>query len=187
MGKNIVFFKTRDEWRNWLIDNFEKEKEVYFVFPNVKSKENGVSYNDAVEEALCFNWIDGVASKFDEKHQMRRFTPRRKNSSYSRLNIERLIYLESLGLINPKFKDEINKITSKPFIFSKDIIDEIKKDKLAWDNYQNFSDSYKRIRISHIESSRKNLDEFRKRLTTFIKKTHDNKKYGASGGSDKYY
>ena len=187
MDKKIVYFRNRLEWRDWLANNFEKEQEIWFVFPTVSSGETGVTYNDAVEEALCFGWIDGVAGSLDEKHNLRRFTPRRKGSPYSRLNIERLIYLESQGLIHPKLEKEIKKVISVPFVFPKDIIQAIKKDKEAWENYQSFSDSYKRIRVAYIDAARKRPDEFKKRLDNFINKTRENKIITGYGGTDKYY
>ena len=136
MDKKTIYCIDRIEWREWLLAHFESEKEIWFVFPAVSSNEPGVTYNDAVEEALCFGWIDGVAGTLDKTHNLRRFTPRRKNSPYSRLNIERLINLYNQDLIHPKFKKEIKKIISKPFVFPKDIIAAIKKDKVAWKNYQ---------------------------------------------------
>ena len=187
MDKNIVYFTDRQDWRNWLNTHFEKEKEVWFVFPTISSGEIGITYNDAVEEALCFNWIDGVAGTLDETHQLRRFTPRRKNSPYSRLNIERLIYLDEQGLIHPKFRDEIKKIISVPYVFPKDIIMAIKKDAQAWENYQRFSEPYKRIRIAYIDAARKRPEEFKKRLDSFIKKTKENRIITGYGGTDKYY
>ena len=187
MERNIVYFKKREDWREWLLNHFENEKEVWFTFPTIDANEIGVTYNDAVEEALCFNWIDGIAKRLDETHQLRRFTPRRKNSPYSRLNIERLIHLDSLDMIHPKFKKEIKKIISVPFVFPKDIIAEIKKDKVVWDNYQSFSNSYKRIRVAYIDSARNRPEEFKKRLLNFIKKTKENKIISGYGGTDKYY
>ena len=187
MEKNIVYFTERNDWRNWLSQNFEKEKEIWFVFPTIDSGEKGISYNDAVEEALCFGWIDGVAGTLDKTHQLRRFTPRRKGSAYSRLNIERLINLYSQGMIHPKLESEIKKIIDEPFVFPKDILAEIKKDKIAWQNYQGFTDSYKRIRIAYIDSARKRPEEFDKRLKSFIKKTRENKIITGYGGTDKYY
>lgn len=187
MNKNIVYFKSREEWRNYLLTHFESEKEVWFTFPSKSANEIGVSYNDAVEEALCFGWIDGVAGTLDETHQLRRFTPRRKGSPYSRLNIERLIELNSLNLIHPKLQEEVNEVISVPFTFPKDIINKIKKDELAWKNYQSFTDSYKRIRIAYIDSARKRPAEFEKRLNNFINKTRENKIIIGYGGSDKYY
>lgn len=187
MEKNIVYFKEREEWRNWLSTHFEKEKEVWFVFPTVSSQEKGISYNDAVEEALCFGWIDGVAGTLDEKHQLRRFTPRRKGSPYSQLNIERLIYLNSQGLIHPSLKESIEKVISVPFIFPEDIIQALKEDEEVWRNYQSFSDSYKRIRVAYIDAARKRPEEFKKRLNSFINKTKQNKIITGYGGTDKYY
>ena len=187
MYKNIVFFKERKQWRKWLSDHFETENEVWFTFPTISSKEIGISYNDAVEEALCFDWIDGVAGTLDDKHQLRRFTPRRKGSGYSRLNIERLIYLDSQNLIHPKYQKKIKEVISIPFVFPKDIIKELQKDEEVWSNYQSFSDSYKRIRIAYIDAARKRKDEFKKRLNSFIKKTKENKIITGYGGTDKYY
>ena len=77
----------RAQWREWLSANFETESEIWFVFPIKASGECSVTYNDAVEEALCFGWIDGQAAALDETHQARRFTPRRKGSGYSQPNI----------------------------------------------------------------------------------------------------
>lgn len=87
----IFSSSERPEWRDWLSDNFRIKTEVWLVFPTKTSGEESISYNDAVEEALCFGWIDSVAKRLDDLHQLRRFTPRRKNSPYSRPNIERLI------------------------------------------------------------------------------------------------
>lgn len=187
MDKEIIYFKNRYEWREWLSNNFEIKKEIWFVFPTLDAKEIGVTYNDAVEEALCFGWIDGVAGTLDKTHQLRRFTPRRKGSGYSRLNIERLIHLDSLDLIHPKLQPEIKEIISVPFVFPKDIIDRIKSDEMAWKNYQNFLESYKRIRVAYIDSARKRPIEFEKRLNSFIKKTRENKIITGYGGTDKYY
>lgn len=187
MEKKTVYFTNRNDWRNWLIANFEIEKEIWFVFPTVSSKEIGVTYNDAVEEALCFGWIDGVAGTLDRTHQLRRFTPRRKGSPYSQLNIERLKYLYSQNMIHEKLRESVKKVIDVPFIFPKDIIKALKKDEEVWNNYQAFSDSYKRIRIAYIDAARKRPEEFKKRLNNFIKKTKENKIIAGYGGSDKYY
>ena len=183
----IFYAFNRSVWRKWLSENFETEKEVWLVFSNKDSYKNSLSYNDAVEEALCFGWIDGVAKKLDTFHHMRRFSPRRKNSPYSRLNIERLIYLESKKLINNKVRDSVINLINEPYVFPVDIINEIKKDNKVWNNYISFKESYKRIRISHIDSARNNSAEFKKRLETFINKTKLDKLIIYYGGAEKYY
>ena len=121
MGKKETFYcKDRAEWRAWLSAHFESAKEIWFVFPSKGSGETGVSYNDAVEEALCFGWIDGRAGKLDDKHGLRRFTPRRKGSTYSQPNIERLIWLDEQGMIHPKVSERVQEIIRAPFVFPAD-------------------------------------------------------------------
>jgi uncharacterized protein YdeI (YjbR/CyaY-like superfamily) len=185
--KNILFCHDREQWRKWLSDNFEKEKEVWFVFPTISSGEKGVLYNDAVEEALCFGWIDGRAGTLDDKHQIRRFTPRIKGSSYSRPNIERLIYMDSLGKIHPKIRPSVEELINTPYVFPQDIIEELKSDKTVWSIYQSFPEPYKRIRVAYIDASRKRPDEFKKRLRNFMEKTRQNKIISGYGGVEKYY
>lgn len=181
-------FKTnnRNTWRKWLKENYKKEKEILFIFPNASINEESISYNDAVEEALCFGWIDGKANKVDDNHSARRFTPR-KNNSYSRFNIERLIWLNENNKLQKEIKEEVLEIINKPFIYPKDIIDKIKQDKEAYKNYLNFKESYKRIRIASIEEVRNNGEEFNKRLNNFINKTKENKLILGFGWDSKYY
>ncbi len=185
--KNIVFFSKREEWRRWLADHFEQEKEIWFVFPNKDSGEQGVSYNDAVEEALCFGWIDGKAGTLDACHQLRRFTPRRKGSAYSQPNIERLLWLDSRGMIHPSVRQGIEAILCKPFAYPEDILDAVRSDETAWSHYLSFPESYRRIRVAYIDAARNRPEEFRKRLTNFVKKTKENKRIKGYGGIEKYY
>ncbi|MBN1621802.1 MAG: YdeI/OmpD-associated family protein, partial [Endomicrobiales bacterium] len=85
------------------------------------------------------------------------------------------------------FLEKVQEIISQEFIFPKDILDEIKRDKAAWNNYIKFSDSYKRLRVAYIDSARKRPEEFAKRLANFIQKTRGNKLIPGFGGIDKYY
>ena len=185
--KNIFSARTRGEWRQWLEEHFETETEVWFVFPTLASGEESVTYNDAVEEALCFGWIDGMAGTLDATHALRRFTPRRKGSGYSRPNIERLLWLEGQGMIHPKVRPLVLPIISEPYVFPDDIIAEIRKDPVAWANYERFSEPYRRIRVAYIDAARKRPDEFAKRLRSFIAKTREGKLITGYGGIDKYY
>jgi uncharacterized protein YdeI (YjbR/CyaY-like superfamily) len=182
-----VFCADRRQWREWLSAHFETDDEVWFIFPSKDSGETGVTYNDAVEEALCFGWIDGQAGTLDETHQLRRFTPRRKGSGYSRPNIERLIWLDAQGLIHPKVKAAVEEIIREPFVFPEDILDAIRRDETAWEHYESFSEPYKRIRVAYIDAARKRPAEFEKRLSHFIKMTRENKIITGYGGVDKYY
>ncbi len=157
------------------------------MFPMKESGEESLSYNDAVEEALCFGWIDSTIKHIDRTHRAQHFTPRKKGSAYSRPNIERLIWLEERNLLMPEIRDEVLEVIRAPYIFPVDIIDAIKGDLRAWENYQHLGDGYKRIRIAYIDASRKRPEEFKKRLENFIAKTHDGKLIKGFGGIEKYY
>jgi len=181
------YAKTREEWREWLSEHFETEREIWFVFPLKASGEIGVSYNDAVEEALCFGWIDSTARYLDEHHSARRFTPRRAASPYSRPNIERLIWLEEKGMLHESVRAEVLPLIRAPYLFPEDILRVLRSDEVAWNNYLGFSESYKRIRIAYIDAARGRPAEFKKRLDSFLKKTREGKLIMGYGGIDKYY
>lgn len=177
----------RQQWRSWLSEHFESAEEIWLVFPTKASGEESVSYNDAVEEALCFGWIDGRAGTLDEWHHIRRFTPRRQGSRYSQPNIERLKWLEKHGMLHPSVRDAVLAIIRQPFEFPEDILEEIRKDETAWQHYCAFSLPYRRIRVAYIDAARKRPEEFTKRLDSFIRKTRENKLIIGYGGIEKYY
>jgi uncharacterized protein YdeI (YjbR/CyaY-like superfamily) len=179
--------KTRTEWRNWLQGHFNVEKEVWLVYAKKSTGEQRIQYNDAVEEALCFGWIDSTNKTLDKDHTIQRFTPRQTKTSYSQPNKERLKWLSENNLIHHSFLKTVQEIISKEYVFPIDILDEIKKDKTTWENYLKFSEPYKRIRIAYIDSARKRPEEFTKRLNNFIQKTQENKLISGFGGIDKYY
>ena len=185
--KKIFSCSDRSRWRDWLAEHFESETEIWFVFPTKASGEEGVTYNDAVEEALCFGWIDSTNRRLDEKHCIRRFTPRTAGSSYSRPNIERLIWLDARGLIHPKVRESVLPVIRAPFLFPADILDALRQDETVWENYRRFSEPYKRIRVAYIDAARERPEEFRKRLHSFIEKTRRNRLIMGYGGIEKYY
>jgi len=187
MTQKILHIRTRAEWRNWLELNFNTENEVWLIYARKSTGEPRIQYNDAVEEALCFGWIDSTNKTFDKDHTMQRFTPRQPGSSYSQPNIERLKWLADNDFIHHSILKTVGEIISKEYVFPADILEEIKKDQTAWINYSKFSEPYQRIRIAYIESARKRPEEFTKRLTNFIQKTRDNKLISGFGGIDKYY
>jgi uncharacterized protein YdeI (YjbR/CyaY-like superfamily) len=177
---------TRAEWRRWLSENFDKENEVWLVIPKLSSGKDRIPYNDTVEEALCFGWIDSTGKRMDDEYTLQRFTPRRKGSPYSQPNIERLRWLPEKGLLHPSVEEQVKDLLDEEFEYPEDIIDELKKDPLVWKNYQAFSEPYKRIRVAYVDGARDRPDEFGKRLANFIEKTRLNKKFGY-GGIEKYY
>jgi uncharacterized protein YdeI (YjbR/CyaY-like superfamily) len=181
-----LYVDNRIDWRAWLEKNFDKEKEIWLIYPKKSSDKPRIQYNDAVEEALCFGWIDSTMKTLDKDSNAQRFTPRNPKSSYSQANKERLKWLLQKDRIHPSMIDTAKKILKEKFIFPQDTITAIKNDSEAWKNYNNFSDTYKRIRIAYIDAARKRPDEFEKRLKNFIEKTRENKQIGF-GGIEKHY
>ncbi len=181
------YFVDRKDWRQWLETNFETEEDVWLEYPLKKSGKKRLVYNDAVEEALCFGWIDSTVKSLNEETSIQRFCKRRKNSSYSQPNIERFKWLFENHLIHESIKNDVLKIVQQEFTFPEDIIQQLKSDTIVWENFQNFSGAYNRIRIAYIDSARKRPEEFEKRLNNFIEKTKENKLIKGFGGIDKYY
>jgi uncharacterized protein YdeI (YjbR/CyaY-like superfamily) len=186
-NNRTLYLTTRKEWRDWLSDNFDKATEIWLVYPKKNAGKIRIPYNDAVEEALCFGWIDSTVKTLDNKNTIQRFTPRNPNSEYSQANKERLKWLFDKKMIHPSLEKNVRKTIKYKFLPPSDIIESIKKDRTVWGNYQMFSDSYKRIRVAYIDSARNRPDEFKKRLSTFIDKTRKNKLIKGYGGIEKYY
>jgi uncharacterized protein YdeI (YjbR/CyaY-like superfamily) len=174
------------DWRAWLEIHYKTEKEIWLVYYKKETGKPRIEYNEAVEQALCFGWIDSTAKSLDEERTAQRFSPRKPKSGYSQANIERLRRLVAQGQVIDEVLESLGDVLEREFIFPPDILDAIRADKQAWENYQNFSDVYKRIRVAFIEGARKRPEEFQKRLKHFIKMSRENKLIGF-GGIEKYY
>lgn len=92
--------KERTEWRKWLKENHNKKSEIWVVYYKKHTGKPTIAYYDAVDEALCFGWIDGVEKRIDDKKYAQRFTPRTKTSNWSEGNIKRYKLLFDEGLMD---------------------------------------------------------------------------------------
>ncbi len=185
IGKTL-YVADRQAWRAWLCEHYDKEKEIWLVFPKKTSGKPRIQYNDSVEEALCFGWIDSTVKRIDENFYAQRFSPRNPKSKYSESNKARLRQLILEGKVIPSVKASLGEVINEEFTIPQDILQEIKANRQAWENFQKLSPEYKRIRIAFIEGARNRPDEFKKRLVYFIKMTEKNKQFGF-GGIQKYY
>ena len=93
----IPNFKTSAEFREWLEKNHDCVAEVWLGFYNQRTDKKSITYREALEEALCFGWIDGVRKSIDETTYKQRFTPRKPKSYWSAVNIKRVGELAKLG------------------------------------------------------------------------------------------
>jgi len=176
----------RKKWRAWLREHYKTEKDIWLVYYRKATGKPRIEYNDAVEEALCFGWIDSTLKTLDEERSAQRFSPRKPKSPYSPANKERLRKLLKQRQVIKEVRETLGAIAEEKFEIPKDILKAIKANQEAWENFQNFSDAYKRIRIGFIEGARNRPEEFKKRLRYFIKMTGKSKLYGF-GGIDKHF
>lgn len=172
------YAKNQSEWRAWLKQHHAKEKEIWLVYYSKKSGMPRVEYNDAVEEALCFGWIDSTMKKIDSERFAQRFTPRKPKSPWSELNKERARRLIKNKRMTKAGLAVMSDVTAAKFKIPEDILKALKKDKETWKNFQKLPGSYKRIRIGFIHNSRNRPEFFKKRLDYFLKMTKQNKMYG---------
>ena len=175
---------SRKAWRAWLRAHHHREREVWLVFHRKGSGRPSLAYDDAVEEALCFGWIDSVVKPLPGRPGARaqRFTPRRKGAPVSELNkarVRRLVRqrrMTKAGLAALAHVPDLLRPTPRR------VPDDVRRALVAappaWEHFQAFPEAYRRIRLGWIEAARDRPAIFRQRLRYFVQKTQANQRYG---------
>ena len=101
MSENVIFFATPEEFRRWLEENHDKASELHVGYYKKGTGKPGITWQESVDQALCFGWIDSVRRSLDAESYCNRFTPRKKTSTWSAVNIRRVGELTALGLMHP--------------------------------------------------------------------------------------
>lgn len=182
LGKTL-YVTNRIAWRSWLKKHHDAEKEIWLVYYKQHTGKPRIPYNDAVEEALCYGWIDSIVKRIDEERFAQRFTPRRERSNLSAMNRERIFRMieqekmtaHGLEAVRHTFNSSSKR---EELTIAPDILGALKQDKKTWENFQKFPESYKRIRIGWIEMARNRPHIFKKRLGYLVKMTAKNKRFG---------
>jgi uncharacterized protein YdeI (YjbR/CyaY-like superfamily) len=169
---------NRAEWREWLSTNHATASEIWMVYATAASGKPTIPYLHAVEEALCFGWIDGIAKKFDAERTAQRFTPRRPKSNWTELNKERARRLIASGLMTDAGRAVLPNLDPAGFQIAPDILAALQADPQRWAHFQAFPAVYQRIRVGFIEEMRKNPVVFQQRLNNFLRKTEKNVMFG---------
>lgn len=177
--KNFLPAKNRDELRHWLLENYNKEDECWVVVKRGRPVDNGTFwYIDAVEEAMCFGWIDSTTKKMENGITAQRLAPRRKGSLWSELNKERCRRMERLGRMTDAGRAVFPDMSEKGFMIDKTILKALKSDTEIWENWKKFPPLYQRVRIDTIQIKKKQPELFKKRLQKLLNKTKANLMYG---------
>ena len=185
----VIYPRHRHEWRAWLSENHQKEKEVWLQTFRKASGKPSISYDALVEEALCFGWIDGSVKKYDEESKVQRITPRRKKTFLSELNRQRVWKLQANGLMTPAGIAPIAEQIGTPddvWAIPDWILAQLRAEEDLWNTFDAFPHFYKRLKIGWISEIRgaTREDEAQKRLNYLIKMTRQGKMYGAQPMND---
>ena len=171
------FFRSAAEFRAWLSANHAKASELMVGFYKVASGKGGITYKEAVDEALCFGWIDGVRRGIDDDRYANRFTPRKPKSYWSEVNTKRAKELIADGRMTPAglaaFERRDASETRK-YSFERDTADldaaqrrEFRADKKAWTFFSAQPPGYRKVAIWWVVSAKRE-DTRARRLATLI-------------------
>ena len=176
---NLLNVKNRDELRQWLEENHKTEKECWVIVKRGKPKnDNTFWYLDAVEEAMCFGWIDSTCKKSTDGLTAQRLSPRQKRSSWTELNKERCRRMEKMGRMTDVGRAILPDMSLTGFKIDEEILYAMKEDFIIWNSFKSFPTLYQRVRIDSIQAYKKQTDVFKRRLEKFIESTRKGIMYG---------
>ena len=169
-------FASRARLRTWLERNHASATELQLRLFKVHARERGVTYREALDEALCFGWIDGVRRAFDEDSFTQRFSPRQARSKWSMINRRRMRELESAGRLAPAglaawraaSKEPAGySFESKPTVLAKRYMTQLAANRRAHDYFQNEAPWYRRTTSFYVMSA-KQEETRQRRLANLI-------------------
>ncbi len=180
--------KNRAEWRRWLEENHARKKEIWLLFPCKAAALPATAYADAVQEGICFGWIDGQKRKYDEVFSCQRWTPRRPNNSgWSELNKHHARLALKYGLMTPAGRAVLPDLNPDSFVIPPVLLQVLQKDKTFWEKFQTLPPHYRRIRLDYIIRRMNRPALYEKTLSHFIRQTLEGRRYGPFKDSPDIY
>jgi len=172
-----AYFKSPADFRQWLAANHTRVSELWVGFYKKDSGKGGLTYPEALDEALCFGWIDGVRKRVDDLSFTQRFTPRKPRSNWSRININHVARLKKAGRMMPAGLKAFNareaarsgvySFENAPRKLAPEDEKQFKADKVGWQFFQKQPCGYQRLAIWYVVSAKK-LETRARRLTRLI-------------------
>lgn len=180
--------RTRQDWRNWLALHHAQTKAIWLVFLKTHTRQATFTYQDALEEALCFGWIDGVRQRIDDLRYAQRFSPRTKSSRWSETNRALATALEARGLMTPaglasrsSAPPNTDPAPGEHSGLPEWLTSALQTDPIAWDHFMALPPSHQRRYVGWLSSAKR--DETRKkRITEAISLLIENKRLGLGPG-----
>ena len=155
--------RSRAQWRRWLQKHHDTRDAIWIVFYKRHTKIPSVSYDEAVEESLCFGWIDGLVRRLDDERHMQRYTPRRRGSAWSALNLRRFAGMVDAGLMTeagrkrgPTADTKVAKQSwRRPDVIPDEIAGILKRSPKAWTNLMAMAPSYRKRVVTWLENAKR--------------------------------
>ena len=183
-----LFFKNRTQWRKWLEQNHDKASEALVIHYRKDSGKKGLNHFEAVEDALCFGWIDSILRRLDDERFVLKYTPRKANSVWSKVNKDKAEQLIKAGLMTPAGMAKIeeakkngnwdNAYTSLiKETLPTDLKQALMRNKKAWYNFQKFATTYRNMYTGWLDSAKTDATR-QKRIAEIIYRSERNIKPG---------
>ena len=186
--EDALLFKNRYEWRSWLEKNHKNQKEVWLLHYKKQLTNQSLNHIEAVEEALCFGWIDSKLKKIDEVRFILKYTPRKSKSVWSKINKEKAEAMIISGKMTQAGLDKIeeakkhglwdiaytNKVKER---IPADLKQALLADSEAWDNFQLFANSYRNMYCGWVKTAKTN-ETRQKRIAEVVNRSRQKKKPG---------
>ena len=175
---NPIYFASAEEFRAWLEDNHATEREVYVGYYKKATGIPSMVWSEAVDEALCYGWIDGVVRRVDDRRHVQRFTPRRASSTWSAINIDKVARLRAEGRMRPageaafaRRRDDKSAIYSyeqrENPVLEPEQEARFRADAQAWEFFHSRPPSYRKVALYWVISA-KRAETRERRLTQLI-------------------
>ncbi len=159
-----IFFATELDFRAWLEQHHKMATELFVGFYKVGSGKPSMTWSQSVDQALCFGWIDGLKKSIDSESYCLRFTPRRRTSIWSTINIKKMAVLIQSGQmtsegqkafdLRKEDKSEIYAYEKEPVNLDENFESQFKENKIAWDFFNAQAPSYKKVMIHWIMTAK---------------------------------
>lgn len=186
--EDALLFNDRNEWRTWLENNHKTCSEVWLIHYKKQSRKKSVNHFDAVEEALCFGWIDSKLKKIDEERFILKYSPRKPKSVWSKINKENAEKMIASGKMTKTGLDKIkeakknglwdiaytNKVKER---IPSDLKQALLADSKAWDNFQHYANSYRNMYCGWVKDAKTNKTR-KRRIAMVVERSRYKKKPG---------
>ncbi len=153
--------RGRQQWRKWLQENHASVAEIWLVFHKRHTERESIRYDDAIDEALCFGWVDSLVKRLDDDRYARKFTPRKADSRWSTVNRRRYAKLKAAGrlaapgLARPPTKRSGDAPRPSPSAIPDYIAAQLRASPPAWEFFLQLAPSYRRAYIGWIDSAKR--------------------------------